>query len=118
MLLNPISHKKFQYGMSTPDGIPKVWDKDANGFVRGETVVTLLLQRKSDAKRIYATVLGSGVNNDGNKKEGIMFPSPIGQHQLMAKVLTEANVNPKDVTYFEAHGTGTKVIILLNIHFE
>ena len=98
--------------MSTPDGIPKVWDKDANGFVRGETVVTLLLQRKSDAKRIYATVLGSGVNNDGNKKEGIMFPSPVGQHQLMTKVLKEAKVDPKDVTYFEAHGTGTKVLIV------
>ena len=95
--------------MNAPDGIPKAWDKDANGFVRAEGVVCLLLQRKSEAKRIYATVLNSGVNNDGNKKEGIAFPSHLTQHQLMARVMREANVNPQDVIYFEPHGTGTRV---------
>ena len=87
-----------------------VWDEEANEFVRGEAVVSLFLQRKSDAKRIYATVLHSRVNIDGNKKVGMFFPSSEAQQDLMEKTLKEANIDPLKVTYFEAHGTGTKVI--------
>ena len=95
--------------MNSPDGIPKVWDESADGFVRGETVCCFLLQYKSDAKRIYATVLNSGVNIDGNKRMGMFFPSSESQEELMVKTYEEANVDPLKVNYFEAHATGTKV---------
>ena len=91
------------------DGIPKVWDEKADGFVRGEAVVCFLLQKKSEAKRIYATIVNSGVNIDGFKKNGMFFPSSELQEELMTDVRKEANVDPLEVTYFEAHGTGTKV---------
>ena len=91
------------------DGIPKVWDEKADGFVRGEAVVCFLLQKKSNAKRIYATVLNSGVNIDGFKRMGMFFPSSEVQKELMVEVYKEANINPLDVTYIEAHATGTKV---------
>ena len=97
-------------GVTAPDGRSKVWDEEANGFVRGEGVVSLFLQRKSDSKRIYATVLHSRVNIDGNNKVGMFFPSSEAQQELMEKTIKEANVDPLKVTYFEAHGTGTKVI--------
>ena len=95
--------------LNATDGIPKVWDETANGFVRGEAVCSLFLQRQSDAKRIYATVLNSGVNIDGNKRMGMFFPSAETQEELMIKVYKEANVDPLKVNYFEAHATGTKV---------
>ena len=108
--LQPFTNHIFQTTrLNGKDGIPKVWDETADGFVRGETVCCLLLQRKSDAKRIYATVLNSGVNIDGNKKMGMFFPSPDSQEELMIKVYKEVGVNPLDVNYFEAHATGTKV---------
>jgi len=81
--------------------------------VRGETVACLFLQRKDNAKRIYATVLNSGVNIDGNKTMGMFFPSSEGQEELMIKTYKEANVDPLEVNYFEAHATGTKVLLLL-----
>ena len=86
-----------------------MWDESANGFVRGETVCCFLLQRKSDAKRIYATVLNTGVNIDGFKRVGMFFPSSETQENLMTKVYKEVNVDPRNVNYFEAHATGTKV---------
>jgi fatty acid synthase len=89
-----------------------VWDEKADGFVRGETVSCIFLQRKSTAKRIYATVLNTGVNIDGNKKIGMFFPSTDSQEELMVRTYTESGVDPLKVNYFEAHGTGTEVMTL------
>lgn len=86
----------------------RVWDQDANGYVRGETVASLFLQRKPDSKRIYATVLHSRSNIDGYKVSGMFFPSSESQYDLMVTTYTEAGINPHDVNYFEGHGTGTK----------
>jgi fatty acid synthase len=95
---------------NAPDGVSRVWDEDADGFVRGETVACLFLQRKPEAKRIYATVLHSRTNIDGYKKTGAFFPSSECQRDLMVTTNKEANIDPLEVNYFEAHGTGTKVI--------
>lgn len=43
-----------------------------NGYCRSETVGTVFLQRASDAKRVYATVVHTGNNADGNKEQGEM----------------------------------------------
>jgi fatty acid synthase len=94
---------------NSPVGVSRVWDEGADGFVRGETVACLFLQRKPDAKRIYATVLHSRTNIDGYKKTGAFFPSSECQSDLMVTTYKEANVDPLEVNYFEAHGTGTKV---------
>lgn len=41
-----------------------------NGYCRSETVGTVFLQKSSDAKRVYATVVHTGTNADGNKEQG------------------------------------------------
>ncbi len=97
--------------LNASDGKTKAWDEEADGFVRGETVACLFLQLKSKAKRIYATVLHSRTNIDGYKKMGAFFPSSECQRDLLLTTYKEANINPLDVNYFEAHGTGTKVFI-------
>ena len=108
--LQPFTNQMFQAArLNSHDGIPKVWDEGADGFVRGEAVCCFLLQRKSESKRIYATVLNSGVNIDGNKKMGMFFPSSEKQEELLKTVIKEANVDPLKLTYFEAHATGTQV---------
>ena len=40
--------------MISPDGHCKCLDDDANGYAKGEACVVLVLQKKSEAKRIYA----------------------------------------------------------------
>ncbi|KAF7488070.1 Fatty acid synthase [Sarcoptes scabiei] len=86
-----------------------VWDKRADGFVRSETIGTLILQRRSQAKRIYATVLHSKVNSDGFKSVGLFAPYWLRQKDLMVQTYEEAGVDPNELVYFEAHGTGTNV---------
>jgi len=80
-----------------------------DGYVRGEGVGAMLLQRESSARRIYAHVVHAKSNTDGQKEQGITFPSGERQAQLIEEVYREARVNPADVAYVEAHGTGTKV---------
>ena len=86
-----------------------MWDQDASGYVRGETVASLFLQKSSDAKRIYATILNSRTNIDGYKITGMFYPSTESQYDLMVTTYTEAGIDPHEVNYFEGHGTGTKV---------
>jgi fatty acid synthase len=77
--------------------------------VRSEAAVVIFLQKASAAKRVYATVINARTNTDGNKEQGITFPSGNMQRKLIKEVYTEAGINPADVAYVEAHGTGTKV---------
>lgn len=96
-------------GLLASDGKCKVWDKRADGFVRSETIGALILQRRSQAKRVYATVLHSKVNSDGFKSVGLFAPYWLRQKDLMVSTYEEAGVDPNDLVYFEAHGTGTNV---------
>ena len=45
--------------------------------------------------------------NAGGKTNGYSVPNPIAQFQLVAEALKRAGVNPRTVSYIEAHGTGT-----------
>ncbi len=47
---------------------------------------------------------------------GAFFPSSECQRDLLLTTYKEANINPLDVNYFEAHGTGTKVFINNNYY--
>ncbi|KAH9507034.1 hypothetical protein DERF_011738 [Dermatophagoides farinae] len=96
-------------GLLASDGKCKVWDKRADGFVRSETIGAVILQRRSQAKRVYATVLHSKVNSDGFKSVGLFAPYWLRQKDLMVSTYEEAGVDPNDLVYFEAHGTGTNV---------
>ena len=49
-----------------------------------------------------------GSNKDGFKEDGITFPSQASQVTLMRRTYKEAGVDPLEVRYMEAHGTGTQ----------
>ena len=110
LCLNPATSLQFQkLGMLNPEGRCKAFDVTGGGYVRSEAVVAIFLQKSGEAKRIYATAVHSKSNTDGNKDQGITFPSGQVQARLLREVYAEAGVNPADVAYVEAHGTGTKV---------
>ncbi|CAG2108029.1 unnamed protein product [Medioppia subpectinata] len=96
-------------GLLAPDGRCKFMDTAADGYVRGETVSALVLQRRKGARRVYATVIHALCNSDGYKLQGITYPSPSAQLSLIRATLREAGVQPQWVGYIEAHGTGTAV---------
>ena len=95
-----------------PDGRCCSFDANAKGYVRGEGGGVVILKRLSDALRdkdpIYALIRGTGINHDGNT-QGIAQPNPEAQKELMQKVLDENGINPWQVHYAEAHGTGTPI---------
>ncbi|MCU1242344.1 MAG: Non-ribosomal peptide synthetase [Candidatus Acidoferrum typicum] len=96
--------------MMSPDGHCKAFDSRANGFVRGEGCGLVVLKRLEDAvadgDHILAIVRGSAVNQDG-RSNGITAPNGLSQKALLRDALKNGGVNASQITYIEAHGTGT-----------
>ncbi len=94
----------------SPDGRSKTFDASANGYGRGEGCGVLVLKRLSDAlrdrDRILGVIRGSAVNHDG-LSGGLTVPNGPAQEKLLRKALESAGAAPADVSYIEAHGTGT-----------
>jgi hypothetical protein len=107
LLLSPMSSMVLQRGgILNKDGHCRPFDQEAGGFVRGEAVVAVFLQKAEDARRVYATLVHCRTNCDGFKEEGIYFPSSKSQTELMTKFYQEIDMNPNVVNYVEAHCTG------------
>ncbi|KAL3237288.1 hypothetical protein MRX96_022055 [Rhipicephalus microplus] len=108
--LAPAVSLHFQrLGMLAHDGKCKAFDADGDGFVRSDTVGTFFLQRSFDARRVYARVINVKSRADGHKSEGLTYPSSKVQADLLSDIYAESNVDPLNVAYIEAHGSGTKV---------
>lgn len=99
-------------GMLSPDGKCYSFDQRANGMVPGEAVTVLVLKRLSqalaDGDPVYATIVGSGLNYDG-KTNGITAPNGVAQTALLQSVYKQFRVDPADIEYIVAHGTGTSL---------
>ena len=97
----------------SPDGHCRAFDAQAGGTVMASAVGCVVLKRLSDAVRdgdcIRAVIRGSALNNDGSDKVGYLAPSVGGQARVIAEALDLAGVAPEDVSYIEAHGTGTLI---------
>ncbi|MBW4479949.1 MAG: type I polyketide synthase [Tolypothrix brevis GSE-NOS-MK-07-07A] len=101
-----------QANMMAPDGRCKTFDAGANGYVRGEGCGILVLKRFSDALKdennILAVIRGSAVNQDG-LSNGFTAPNGLSQQAVIRQALENALVQPAQISYLEAHGTGTSL---------
>jgi 3-oxoacyl-(acyl-carrier-protein) synthase/short-subunit dehydrogenase len=99
-----------QAQMLSDDGRCHTFDKRANGYGRGEGAGIVLLKRLSDAishgDNIEAVILASGTNQDG-ASSALSVPNGQAQRELLSAVLKSSGLQPKDIDYIEAHGTGT-----------
>ncbi|XP_055591636.1 fatty acid synthase [Uranotaenia lowii] len=110
LILKPTMSLQFKrLNMLGKDGTCKVFDESGNGYVRSDGCVVTFMQRASDSRRIYASVLNVRINTDGYKEQGITYPIGEMQKRLIKETYEEISLNPADVVYVEAHGTGTKV---------
>ncbi|NEO98264.1 MAG: type I polyketide synthase [Symploca sp. SIO2E9] len=98
--------------MLAPDGRCKTFDASANGYVRGEGCGVVVLKRLSqaieDGDNILALIRGSAINQDG-ASGGLTVPSGPSQEAVIHQALKNAGVKPNEVSYIEAHGTGTSL---------
>ncbi|KAK2042903.1 putative PKS-NRPS protein [Colletotrichum somersetense] len=98
--------------MLSPDARSRMWDKDANGYARGEGTAALILKKLSraleDGDHIEGIIRGSGVNSDG-LSPGITMPFAPTQSALIRSTYRRAGLDPAvdRPQYFECHGTGT-----------
>ncbi|NEO36814.1 MAG: SDR family NAD(P)-dependent oxidoreductase [Moorea sp. SIOASIH] len=111
IILSPIGHIALsKLKALSPDGRCKAFDAKANGYVRSEGAGCIVLKPLSkalaDNDPIYATIRGSAVNHDGRSK-GLTVPDSSAQEELIRQALDNAGVAPSEISYIEAHGTGT-----------
>lgn len=97
-------------GLSASDGTCKPFSKHADGLGRSEGVGVVVLKLLSEAQasgdRIYAIIRGGAVNQDG-RSNGLTAPSRWGQEDVLRLAFRAADVEPQEIQYIEAHGTGT-----------
>ncbi|VVC77176.1 Polyketide synthase PksL [Aquicella siphonis] len=110
-LLSPTSFiTASNAGMLSLDGQCKTFDKDANGFVRGEGVAAVLLKKLdralADHDHIYGIIKGSAVNHGGHVNS-LTAPNPAAQADVIMAAHERANIPVESITYIETHGTGT-----------
>ena len=111
--LHPLGFINFsKTSMLSPKGRCTPFDADGDGYARSEGAGVVLLKRLSQAiaegDQIFAVVAGTGVNCDG-KTSSLTVPSAEAQGALLREVYTKAGIHPDELSYLEAHGTGTAV---------
>lgn len=93
-----------------PARASRPFDRDRDGFVLSEGAGIVILEDLEHAKRrgarIYAEMLGYGVSADGSHitqpdKDGV------GGAKAMDNAIRDAQIDPADIGYINAHGTST-----------
>lgn len=97
-------------GNGDPRRACRPFSADREGLVMGEGAAVLLLEELEHAKqrgaRIYAEILGFGLSSDASH---ITQPSIDGPARAVRMALAEGQINPEEVDYINAHGTGTRL---------
>ena len=104
------SMKALSANNDDPAGACRPFDAERDGFVLGEGGVVMILETLDHAEargaEILAELLGYGASNDAHH---ITAPPPSdeGGARSMAEAIRDANLDPGDIDYINAHGTGT-----------
>jgi 3-oxoacyl-[acyl-carrier-protein] synthase II len=95
-----------------PQAASRPWDKDRDGFVMGDGAGAMMLEEYEHAKargaKVYAELVGFGMSGDAFH---VTAPPENGEgaRKAMAKALVDAQLNPDQVQYVNAHATSTEL---------
>lgn len=95
-----------------PERASRPFDSERDGFVLGEGAGTLILEELEHARkrgaRIYAEIAGAGYTGDAHHITD-MAPGGEGGARALKRALYQADLEPSDIDYINAHGTSTPV---------
>lgn len=100
-------------GLASKAGRCRTFDARADGINLCEGAGCVYIKRYDDAVRdndnILAVITGVGANQDGGRSNSFTAPSTAAQAELFERVWRESGIDPEQIGYYEAHGTGTKI---------
>ncbi|MBC3757186.1 beta-ketoacyl-[acyl-carrier-protein] synthase family protein [Hyunsoonleella sp. SJ7] len=100
----------FAINQKHPEKASKPFDKDRDGLVPSGGAATLIVETYESAMKrgapILGEILGYGFSSNG---EHISTPNVVGPSTAMLKALKQANINPSEIDYVNAHATSTPV---------
>ncbi len=103
--------KAATVGSGDPKRACRPFDRKRSGLVIGEGAGFVVLEERSHALRrgakIYGEMAGYGSSLDAFKVTA-PHPEGVGAQRSMVRALNDAGLNPSDIDYINAHGTGTK----------
>ncbi len=87
------------------------FDRDRNGFVLGEGAAAFVVEELSAARRrgatIYCEIAGAASRSNAYHMTGLK-PDGLDMAEAIRAAMDQARLNPEDVDYVNAHGSGTK----------
>lgn len=93
-----------------PERASRPFDRDRDGFVFGEGAAVMVIESEARAKargaRVYAELMGGGLSCDAYHITAPLEDGS-GAQDAMAEALVAAGMQPEDMDYIAAHGTGT-----------
>ncbi len=95
-----------------PEKASRPFDAERDGFVLGEGAGGLIVEELEHARsrgaKIYAEIVGAGYTGDAYHITD-MAPGGEGGARAVRRALKQADLEPSDVDYINAHGTSTPV---------
>ncbi|BDH44686.1 beta-ketoacyl-ACP synthase II [Salmonella enterica subsp. enterica serovar Choleraesuis] len=93
-----------------PEETPRPFDKDRDGVVCSEGVGLLVLESYDSAVQRGATILAEVAGfNSASDTSSIANPAPEPLHACMQSALESAGIDISEVSYVNAHATGTRL---------
>ncbi|WP_083709299.1 beta-ketoacyl-[acyl-carrier-protein] synthase family protein [Williamsia sterculiae] len=96
-------------GAMSPTGRCRPFDVDRDGFLPGEGAAIMVLENAELARARQAPVLGSVLGyGSASDATHLTMPDQSGQERTVSSALADAGLEPEDIAYINAHGTGTR----------
>jgi phthiocerol/phenolphthiocerol synthesis type-I polyketide synthase C len=113
VIASPVPFISFaQASMLSPTGLSRAFSADADGYVRAEGGIVLVLRKaalaQSKLNPVHGIIIASDINSDG-RTNGISVPSGNAQEALIKRIYSRAEIDLDRLVFVEAHGTGTPV---------